>query len=268
MTWLEVALERLLCTEVEMWNFKGLFLNSGAAHYIAEALKENTDVRSMDLHSSHFGPEGVQILADVFGDSTLRVISLDYNVIQDDGARHLAAALKDNPALRAISLARNNIGKSGAQCLAEALKQNSTVEEILLGDNRFGPEGACHLAEALKENAALQKIHLGWNNVGDEGARHLAGALRANVSLRDLSFGHENSISNLGAEHLAAAMEHNTTLIHLHIGDRGIDVELLQSIAQQVAHNADPGLRKRKQERLAEGAASGRQGPHDGAAGD
>lgn len=32
----------------------GLFLNSGAAHYIAEALKENTDVRSMDLHSILF----------------------------------------------------------------------------------------------------------------------------------------------------------------------------------------------------------------------
>ena len=54
--------------------------------------------------------------------------SLSFNSISDEGALHLAEALKRNFALKELILEHNNIGEEGAICLAQALTVNDTLE--------------------------------------------------------------------------------------------------------------------------------------------
>merc|ERR1712096_569572 len=64
---------------------------------LAEALKTNTTVQTIDLGSNRIGPEGAVALAE---------------------------ALKTNTTVQKIDLGSNSIGPEGAVALAEALKTN------------------------------------------------------------------------------------------------------------------------------------------------
>ena len=87
-------------------------------------------------------------------------LSLTHNNIGDEGATHLATALRDNPPLLALNLSYNNIGNNGAASLADALTVNSTLTALNLGYNRIGNEGVLRLNRALHDNEELVALNL------------------------------------------------------------------------------------------------------------
>ncbi|CAE7450395.1 Nod1 [Symbiodinium microadriaticum] len=60
--------------------------------------------------------------------SSLRTIYLEGNVIGFAGAKALAETLKQNSSLTTISLSYNAIGADGAKALAEAAKENGSCK--------------------------------------------------------------------------------------------------------------------------------------------
>ncbi|KAG0014464.1 hypothetical protein BGZ82_001746 [Podila clonocystis] len=115
--------------------------------------------------------------------STLTTLDLEGNSIGENRAQALAEALKTNSTLTTLNLSSNAIGENGAQALAEALKTNSTLTTLDLGFNAIGENGAQALAEALKTNATLTTLGLLGNSIGEKGAQALAEALKTNSTL-------------------------------------------------------------------------------------
>jgi hypothetical protein len=95
---------------------------------LAEALKTNSTLTTLNLYKSSIGSDGAKALAEALKtNSTLTTLDLQRSSIGDDGAKALAEALKTNSTLTTLDLSWNSIGSDGAKALAEALKTNSTL---------------------------------------------------------------------------------------------------------------------------------------------
>jgi hypothetical protein len=107
----------------------------------------------------------------------LEELQLVGNVVGDDGACHLAAALERNKTLKSLYLDYNNIASDGARYLAAALERKSTLMELRLSSNNIADDGARHLAAALERNCTLTSLYLGDNNIAEaaEAALRAAG---------------------------------------------------------------------------------------------
>ena len=82
------------------------------------------------------GDEGSRALAEALKtNGALTTLDLMGNSIGDEGARALAEALKTNGALTTLNLQGNSIGTEGARALAEALKTNGALTELDLRQN-------------------------------------------------------------------------------------------------------------------------------------
>jgi hypothetical protein len=209
---------------------------------VAEDLKINTALTSLNLCENKFGPAGALAIADALKDTTsLKILSismndigsgaraiaealkglfpleklyLGYTQIGDAEARLLAEALRANTSLRGLFLWGNEIGASGAQAIAEALLVNSSLTELSPKTNQIGDAGARAIAETIKVSSTLADLGLGDNEIGPAGALALAEALKANVSLTALVL-QDNHIGDAVAETLSEALEANTSLTRL-----------------------------------------------------
>ncbi|KAG0349324.1 hypothetical protein BG005_011034, partial [Podila minutissima] len=88
---------------------------------------------SFELAAGSIGGKEFGRLAEALKtNSTLTTLNLELNSIGDNGAQALAEALKTNLTLTILNLRHNSIGHNGAQALAEALKTNSTLTTLNL----------------------------------------------------------------------------------------------------------------------------------------
>jgi len=153
-----------------------------------------------------FGAEGAAALAEALKtNTTLTSINLEYNDLGAEGAKALVETLKTNTTLTSIELGNNNIGPEGAKALAKVLKTNTTLTIIKLNTNMIVDEGVKALAEALKTNTTLTKIDLDNNYISDVGAKALAEALKTNTTL--------TSIILIGNNYIG--VEYGKTIKHL-----------------------------------------------------
>ncbi|KAF9335399.1 hypothetical protein BG006_000186 [Podila minutissima] len=98
---------------------------------LAETLKTNSTLTTLNLKGSSIGDNGAQALAEALKtNSTLTTLNLEGNSIDDNGAQALAETLKTNSTLTTLNLEHNSIGDNGARALAEAL--NTTRCDIKL----------------------------------------------------------------------------------------------------------------------------------------
>jgi Ran GTPase-activating protein (RanGAP) involved in mRNA processing and transport len=92
--------------------------------------------------------------------SILTTLNLEGNKIGPADATALAGALKTNMTLASLRLEANRIGDDGARALADALKTNKTLAELVLYFNGIGEAGGTSLAEALNNNTTLTALHV------------------------------------------------------------------------------------------------------------
>ena len=143
------------------------------------------DCTSLDLGYSWLGDEGARALAEALKtNKALTSLNIHSNSIKADGARALAQALKTNKALTSLILRNNLIGADGARALAEVLKSDSALTSLDLEVNSIGNEGARALAEALKSNGALASLDLGGNSIGNAAQRAVQAALAVSPKAR------------------------------------------------------------------------------------
>ena len=165
-------------------------VGDAGAKLLAEGLKTNRTVTTLDLSDCHISDEGLGNIAEALKvNKTLQKLLLGLNpAITSGGAEKLAEALKKNKSLRSVSLYRCNIGDEGAVHLSEAIRHNTTLEFLSLFHNNIGNEGAVALAEAIKPSTrgycTVQKLSLRRCGIGEEGVTALGHALRGNESMR------------------------------------------------------------------------------------
>lgn len=142
-------------------------VGDAGAKLLAEGLRTNRTVTTMDLSDCHIGDEGLGHLCEALKvNKTLHTLLLGLNpAISHVGAAKLGETLQQNKTLRAVSLYRCNIGDDGATHLAQALAHNSTLESLTLFNNNIGNDGAQKLLDSLNQNDTLQKLELRCNPI-------------------------------------------------------------------------------------------------------
>ncbi|KAF9325930.1 hypothetical protein BG006_010611, partial [Podila minutissima] len=214
----------------------GLIRDNGA-QALAEALKTNSTLTALNLVGNSIGDNGVQALSEAFKiNSTLTTLNIRYNSFRDNGAQALAEVLKTNSTLTTLNLWHNSIGDNGVQALAEALKTNSTLTTLSLGGKPIGENGARALSEALKVNSILTTLNFGGNSIGENGAQALSEALKTNSTLTTLNLWH-NSIGDNGAQALSEALKTNSTLSTLDLRNISIGDNGAQALADALKTN-------------------------------
>ncbi|CAF3905508.1 unnamed protein product [Rotaria magnacalcarata] len=104
----------------------------------------------------------------------------------DDGYRLLARPIDAishtdfNVTLMTLDVKRNGIEDEGAEHLANALKYNTTLTTLDLRSNGIGKRGAKYIADALLKSMTLQTLYLAFNQIGDLGSQYMANALQHN----------------------------------------------------------------------------------------
>ena len=126
------------------------------------------------------------IIADILKSSTnytanptIGVLSLDHNMIGDQGMCAIADVIKIQNGILAMTsglwLNHNMIGDEGAAALAAALKAGGMpkLQKLYLHDNAIGDEGAAALADAILNSSEvldrLRFVYLANNHITERG---------------------------------------------------------------------------------------------------
>ncbi|XP_004347343.1 hypothetical protein CAOG_04596 [Capsaspora owczarzaki ATCC 30864] len=219
---------------------KGKQIGDAKALAIAEGLKVNKTLTTLNLSVNQIGDAGTIAIADALKvNTTLTTVYLGENQIGDAGAQAIAEALKMNTTLTELGLHQNQIGDAGAQAIADALKVNKTVTTIYLYTNQIGDDGALAIAEAFKVNTTLTTLSLQQNQIGDVGAQAIAEALKVTKTLTTL-FLWQNQIGDAGAQALAEALKANGQY-HFGLDQQRVpsSAELAQIAARAAANVAE-----------------------------
>jgi len=174
----------------------------GGAAALGAMLKVNTVLQELylaDCHFRGFNRDGavVEIANALKVNTKLDTLDLENNTIGDAGAIAIAGVLKVNTSvLSFLILSENFIEINGARAIAEALKVNTVLDTLDLQNNDFGDEGAIMIAEALKVNTAIEWLGLYGNGIGDAGAAAIAEALKVNTVITTLKLHDTDSVTD------------------------------------------------------------------------
>ena len=184
---LAVFLSNFLKTNTTVTTFTLTDSSKDGAKSLAECLKYNTSLTTLDLRLNNIGDDGAAALAECLKHNTsLTTLYLHGNGIGDDGVAALAECLKYNKSLTTLDFCGNVIGDAGAVALGECLKDNTSLTTLYLYGNGIGDDGAVALAKCLRENTSLTTLNLLCNKIGDAGKDALVVAQKCHPSLRIL----------------------------------------------------------------------------------
>jgi len=118
-------------------------------------------VTVLRLNSCGLGEGGGRALAEALRlNTTVTSLNLGWNRLREIGGRALAEALRLSCTLASLDLSDNGLGEGGGRALAEALRFNTPLTSLNLSVNDLGEGGGWVLAEALR--------CLGNNHLGEE----------------------------------------------------------------------------------------------------
>ena len=101
---------------------------------LCDFLTKHSEITVLDLHRHDFDTrciQSVRFIADMLKqNTTLTSINLSDNFITINGIQSIADALKQNTTLTSIDLSDNDIDTDGMQSIVDMLKQNTTLTSI------------------------------------------------------------------------------------------------------------------------------------------
>ena len=115
------------------------------------------------LNNAELNNEIIGPLSILFAFTRTISLELSGNEIHDDGAIHLANAIKHSSSIRNVNLNSNKIGNRGAIALAEAIKANQNLKSFSIKQNLFNDpmngevEGELALQEAIASHRNCNK---------------------------------------------------------------------------------------------------------------
>eukprot|EP00121_Abeoforma_whisleri_P007341 Awhi_evm1s6701 len=152
-------------TRLKTLDLSGNDLNDAAGFAIANLLKHNKSITTLNLNDSQIGSVGMLDISESLASSntTLTTLSLGGNL----HGSQMAQALANNRTLTFINLSNTNLLDSGATLISQALQFNTKValNMMSLSGNRLGNNGAKEVANFLLVNKSLSYLGLRQNDI-------------------------------------------------------------------------------------------------------
>ncbi len=115
----------------------------------------------MDLGRNSISDGGAQAIADVLKtNNTLTTLNLGWNSISGEGAQAIARSFKKNSTLTNLNLRNiSSISDEGAQAIVEALKPNKTLRKLVWYDDEL----ELYYERRNEYDVSLEKANTGSN---------------------------------------------------------------------------------------------------------
>eukprot|EP00941_MAST-03F_sp_MAST-3F-sp1_P000567 g567.t1 len=156
-------------------------LGALSGRYVKKLLRqENSGICKLILSTNFLGVEGAKRIAAGMRDNpSLEVLNLSHNAIECAGTIYILNALETAPRLRELNLEANAISSGGAAEIGMILSKNRTLKTLVLSNNNLRDVGILCMKEGLRSglNCSLQILHLSNCGIGATGATAIADAL-------------------------------------------------------------------------------------------
>jgi Ran GTPase-activating protein (RanGAP) involved in mRNA processing and transport len=217
--------------------FLGMSANADTVQCVADVLVSVNNIVELMFCYTSLGAEGVMPLAQALrSNQSVSTLNLRGNDLRDEGCDAISDILRNN-VLECLIIADNRLAR--VRRLAREL-QYSRLRHLDLGNNSIGEDGAELLAGALLAHPTLLHLDLSHNVVGSRGGEAFARALRGNSTLTTLLL-RGNNIQNIGGFALVAALcslpNTNSTLKVLDVGFNGMQGLIIQGAFRGIAQN-------------------------------
>ena len=163
----------------------------------------------------------------------LKVISLEFNNIDESAAFELAAMLQYNKMLQQLWLKGNKLNAAGALFILNSLECISTLKVLDLSYNNITYQVANNLADVINNNHTLEQLWLDGNNLLSKGVVRISAALCKSTTLRILSLSN-NNITDEAAEKLSIVPNNCVLLEDLSLGNNNFQTAGIRTIAQSL----------------------------------
>lgn len=149
-------------TELSMVK-SNLRVNEGNGRALANMLKTNRSLQVLNLaKNSEIGNQGAKHLAEGLKmNSTLKTLNLNDCGITTEGIKCMAHALTVNKTLQNFDIERNKIKDEGVVCLAKALKANIGLTYLNLAECGMTDDSLNVLGICLAENRSIKTLRIG-----------------------------------------------------------------------------------------------------------
>ena len=157
------------------------------------------------------------------------VLDLTYNNVNENGANHIATALKNYNMLHKLSLGSHVstgciIGSLGIYSIACALFTNTSLTELSLSgcSVQVTEENGEAIKKMLENNSSLQVLTLSYNpSLFDSRIQFFAEGLKLNTGLRELNLSN-CGLTSIAVKHLSRGLQENNSLKILNISYNNI----------------------------------------------
>ena len=169
---------------------------------IAELLKNNNYLTSINLAGNPLGYEGVKIICNAMESfpNVLEELSLNYTICNNYCSKDIYNMLIKNNKLKIMSLVGNFFNNEGIDTILSALRINNHLEEISIGDNKtINDKGFQNLGSYLRFNKSLTSIEIKTSLLSDSFLNELSETLKENkkiinLNLVDNNFGYQSTM--------------------------------------------------------------------------
>jgi len=188
----ESASSELSARDVALLQLSGNALGDESADQLAELLRQNDNLTSLDIRGTGLGQHSMSKLFDAVTEHPT-LTSLEASSLKAEG--------------------RMFVGGMGCGSLARLLRRNTTLKRLHLSNAGLVAEGLPGVFRGLSLNRTLRNLDLSLNDIGAhmKNIQHLATALAACSSLHVLNL-MDNRLGTIGvallAEHAFRKMEH------------------------------------------------------------
>ena len=126
---------------------------------LARSLANHPGIIRVNAEDNNLGVQGaISMSSYVLMKQQISSLRIGYNMIGDDGARAIAAAIlsrkgvKDEPhVFPCLRLAGNGITPTAVKAVVALCRRNETITSLDLSNNKLGDEGALMVAHLLRQ---------------------------------------------------------------------------------------------------------------------
>ena len=176
----------------EMGQNSSLSSFSAAPIALANGLKYNTGIRSLDISCCYMQDEAIApIVEAMIGHPFLQVLDVSRNLCRTRALEAMAELVgSEDSRLRTLDLREQSKRKPlNISTLSQALRYNDSLKSLKLSQNQLNDSQVVELVGALKGNNTLQELDLQFNKITETGIKSLTKLIKELPALTTLLLG-------------------------------------------------------------------------------
>jgi len=206
---------------------------------IVELLKNNNNIRCLDLHSSILYDIHLSLIVKAISDKRLRVIDLSENFLTSKGMEVFAVFLRKNQTLQRLYLQRNTVcqfKEEGVRFVTDALMNHPNLQLIDFSFMEITGSGV-HIKTLIETVSTLKTLLLRACKLNIHDFKNICGILRKNKSIQTFDISMNDMGSDKSLDELASVINYNQTITKLLLDQMNLNMNNKDSIFDAIKNN-------------------------------